>query len=226
MSCCGRWPTAAGARIVELLAGEQLCTCHLVELTGARQTNISNHLRVLRQARLVEPQPASRYTYYRLRPEALAALAGHYADLAGRAPAAPPRSGGPAHDCHPPCLSPGSAGPVNCFDCARLSLAAQAVAVCADAPCGSSRPRGPAAAACARRHGMPLPGSSPAPFSDEEGLEQMSAHPGTTQPVPPHAHPAHPPALARRITAGRGAASQRCGASGRREDGGKRSGRP
>ena len=70
------------ARIVELLAGEQLCTCHLVELTGARQTNISNHLRVLREAGLVEPQPAGRYTYYRLRPEALTALAGHYGALA------------------------------------------------------------------------------------------------------------------------------------------------
>ena len=52
------------ARIVgELLAGEQLCTCHLVELTGARQTNISNHLRVLRAAGLVEPQRAGRYTF-------------------------------------------------------------------------------------------------------------------------------------------------------------------
>lgn len=29
------------ARIVELLVGEQLCTCHLVDMTGARQTNIS-----------------------------------------------------------------------------------------------------------------------------------------------------------------------------------------
>ncbi|HCU94404.1 MAG TPA: transcriptional regulator [Actinobacteria bacterium] len=73
------------ARIVELLAGEQLCTCHLVELTGARQTNISNHLRVLREAGLVDPQPAGRYTFYRLRPEALTALAGHYAALADRA---------------------------------------------------------------------------------------------------------------------------------------------
>ena len=44
------------ARIVELLAGEQLCTCHLVELTGARQTNISNHLRVLREAGLADAQ--------------------------------------------------------------------------------------------------------------------------------------------------------------------------
>jgi ArsR family transcriptional regulator len=73
------------ARIVELLAGEQLCTCHLAGLTGARQTNVSNHLRVLREAGLVEPQPAGRYTYYRLRPDALTALADHYAGLAGRA---------------------------------------------------------------------------------------------------------------------------------------------
>jgi ArsR family transcriptional regulator, arsenate/arsenite/antimonite-responsive transcriptional repressor len=70
------------ARIVELLAEEQMCTCHLVELTGERQTNISNHLRVLRDAELVEAEPAGRYTYYRLRPEALTAVAGHCAALA------------------------------------------------------------------------------------------------------------------------------------------------
>ncbi|HEY5990568.1 MAG TPA: metalloregulator ArsR/SmtB family transcription factor [Streptosporangiaceae bacterium] len=73
------------ARIVEMLADEQLCTCHLAGLTGARQTNVSNHLRVLREAGLVETEPAGRYTYYRLRPEALTALAGHYAALAARA---------------------------------------------------------------------------------------------------------------------------------------------
>ena len=73
------------ARIIELLAGEQLCTCHLVELTGARQTNISNHLRVLRETGLIVAEPAGRYTYYRLRPAALEALVGHLAQLAERA---------------------------------------------------------------------------------------------------------------------------------------------
>jgi ArsR family transcriptional regulator len=73
------------ARIVELLADEQLCTCHLVELTGARQTNVSNHLRVLRDAGVVETIPAGRYTYYRLRPEALAVLAERFGELAERA---------------------------------------------------------------------------------------------------------------------------------------------
>ena len=79
MSCCGRWPIRCGRGSSSCSPSEQLCTCHLVELTGARQTNISNHLRVLRAAGLVEARPAGRYTYYRVRPEALAALADHYA---------------------------------------------------------------------------------------------------------------------------------------------------
>lgn len=70
------------ARIVTLLATEALCTCHLVEETGAKQTNISNHLRVLREAGLVETEPCGRFTYYRLRSEQLQALADHLGDLA------------------------------------------------------------------------------------------------------------------------------------------------
>jgi ArsR family transcriptional regulator len=73
------------ARIVELLAAEQLCTCHLVELTGARQTNVSNHLRVLRDAGLVEAEVAGRFTYYRLRPAELEAVSERFAALAARA---------------------------------------------------------------------------------------------------------------------------------------------
>ena len=69
-------------QIVSLLAREQLCTCHIVAETGARQTNVSNHLRILREAGLVESEPAGRYTYYRLVPEALDALAGSLQGLA------------------------------------------------------------------------------------------------------------------------------------------------
>lgn len=68
--------------IVRRLAREALCTCHLVEETGASQTNVSNHLRQLRRAGLVTTEPHGRYTYYRLRPEALRALAVTLADLA------------------------------------------------------------------------------------------------------------------------------------------------
>ncbi|TYB49807.1 winged helix-turn-helix transcriptional regulator [Actinomadura chibensis] len=73
------------ARIVSLLAVEALCTCHLVEETGAKQTNISNHLRVLRDAGLVDTEPCGRFTYYRLRPEALDGLAAHLGELADAA---------------------------------------------------------------------------------------------------------------------------------------------
>ncbi|MGY4280385.1 ArsR/SmtB family transcription factor [Streptomyces sp. M18.1] len=69
-------------RIVTLLARETLCTTHLVEETGARQTNLSNHLRVLREAGVVETEPCGRFTYYKLRPDVIAQLAGQFAALA------------------------------------------------------------------------------------------------------------------------------------------------
>ncbi|AXE90884.1 metalloregulator ArsR/SmtB family transcription factor [Streptomyces sp. Go-475] len=75
-------------RIVTLLAKETLCTTHLVEETGARQTNLSNHLRVLREAGVVETEPCGRYTYYRLRPDVIAQLAEQLGDLAESARAA------------------------------------------------------------------------------------------------------------------------------------------
>ncbi len=73
------------ARIIELLAVEQLCVCHLVEATGAKQPNVSGHLRLLRQLGAVAAEPAGRFTYYRLRPEGLEAVSAHYAALAERA---------------------------------------------------------------------------------------------------------------------------------------------
>ncbi len=76
------------AALVRALATEQLCTCHLVEITGARQTNVSNHLRVLREAGVVEAQPAGRFTYYRLRPEVPDRLAQQFGELAEAARAA------------------------------------------------------------------------------------------------------------------------------------------
>ncbi|MDB1088082.1 metalloregulator ArsR/SmtB family transcription factor [Streptomyces sp. ACA25] len=69
-------------RIVHLLAHETLCTTHLVDRTGARQTNLSNHLRVLRDAGVVDTEPCGRFTYYRLRPDVLELLAGSFAALA------------------------------------------------------------------------------------------------------------------------------------------------
>ncbi|MCK9871372.1 MULTISPECIES: ArsR/SmtB family transcription factor [Nocardiopsis] len=72
-------------RIVTLLARETLCTNHLMEETGARQTNLSNHLRILREAGVVETEPCGRFTYYRLRPEALETLSEGLSGLAATA---------------------------------------------------------------------------------------------------------------------------------------------
>jgi ArsR family transcriptional regulator, arsenate/arsenite/antimonite-responsive transcriptional repressor len=72
-------------QIVTLLARETLCTTHLVEETGAKQTNLSNHLRVLREAGVVETEPCGRFTYYKLRPDVIEAVAGSFAALAAAA---------------------------------------------------------------------------------------------------------------------------------------------
>ncbi|MFC4496339.1 ArsR/SmtB family transcription factor [Streptomyces ovatisporus] len=72
-------------QIVSLLAHETLCTTHLVEETGARQTNLSNHLKVLREAGVVETEPCGRFTYYKLRPDVIEAVAGSFSDLAAAA---------------------------------------------------------------------------------------------------------------------------------------------
>ncbi len=73
------------AEIVRLLAREQMCTCHLVDDTGARQSTISHHLRVLREAGFVTAEPRGRYTYYRLRPDALSLLTVGIANLTAQA---------------------------------------------------------------------------------------------------------------------------------------------
>jgi ArsR family transcriptional regulator, arsenate/arsenite/antimonite-responsive transcriptional repressor len=73
------------ARLVTLLAAEQLCTCHLAEATGSLPSAVSNQIRHLREAGVVEREAAGRFTYYRLRPEVLDALGTQFAALAAAA---------------------------------------------------------------------------------------------------------------------------------------------
>ena len=73
------------ARIVEILADGPACTSHLVTDTGAKQPNVSGHLKQLREAGVVVAEPRGRYTYYRLVPDALQGAALHLADLAAQA---------------------------------------------------------------------------------------------------------------------------------------------
>src|SRR6266540_5281858 len=75
-------------RIVLLLAGEQLCVGHLSEQLGAAQPLVSHHLRVLRDAGLIQADRYRYWTYYRLRPAALDDLADQLWLLARASPAA------------------------------------------------------------------------------------------------------------------------------------------
>ena len=74
-------------RIIELLAVEELCVCHLVEELDVPQPLVSHHLKVLRDAGLVESSRFRYWTYYRLLPEALAPLASTLTSIADTAPA-------------------------------------------------------------------------------------------------------------------------------------------
>lgn len=75
-------------RIVERLAKEEVCVCHLVDDLGLPQPLVSHHLKVLREASLVESERFKQWTYYRLLPDGLAKVAraiGALADGAGDA---------------------------------------------------------------------------------------------------------------------------------------------
>jgi ArsR family transcriptional regulator len=74
-------------RITQLLAAEELCVCHLVEVLDAPQSLVSHHLRVLRKAGLVESERFRYWTYYRLRSEALAGIGRDLTRLAEVVPA-------------------------------------------------------------------------------------------------------------------------------------------
>ncbi len=69
-------------RILTALAAEELCTTHLQAILGAKQTLVSHHLRILRDAGLVLTAPCGRFTYYRLAPGAFEDLSGGLHDLA------------------------------------------------------------------------------------------------------------------------------------------------
>jgi arsenate reductase (thioredoxin) len=73
-------------RIIELLASEQLCVAHLAEELAVGQPLVSHHLKVLREAGLIEPERYRYWTYYRLRPGALVRLAATLGVVARSAP--------------------------------------------------------------------------------------------------------------------------------------------
>ena len=78
-------------RIIERLGDEELCVCHLVDDLGIAQPLVSHHLKVLREAGIVESDRFKQWIYYRVRPEALADLGRQFSELAEAAPPATER---------------------------------------------------------------------------------------------------------------------------------------
>lgn len=74
--------------IVALLGREELCVCHLVEELDITQPLVSHHLKVLREAGVVQREKYRYWTYYRLVPEALTAVAEQLQRAAEQEPAA------------------------------------------------------------------------------------------------------------------------------------------
>ena len=59
--------------VLALAAGER-CVCELTEQMGLAQSKLSFHLKVMREAGLLDSRVQGRWIYYRLRPEAIAQL--------------------------------------------------------------------------------------------------------------------------------------------------------
>jgi ArsR family transcriptional regulator, arsenate/arsenite/antimonite-responsive transcriptional repressor len=62
------------AIVNRLAAAECVCVCDFVAALGLSQPTVSHHLRVLREAGLVEASRRGTWAYYRLVPEAVGAL--------------------------------------------------------------------------------------------------------------------------------------------------------
>jgi ArsR family transcriptional regulator, arsenate/arsenite/antimonite-responsive transcriptional repressor len=64
------------AIVNHLSSADEVCVCHFVDAFGLSQPTISHHLKILREAGLVESSRRGTMAFYRLVPEALGALRG------------------------------------------------------------------------------------------------------------------------------------------------------
>lgn len=59
------------ARIVEMLAGGELCACDILERFALSQPTLSHHMKLLCESGLVRGREAGKWTYYSLNAEAI-----------------------------------------------------------------------------------------------------------------------------------------------------------
>ena len=67
--------------VIHALSQGERCVCDLTGDLNLSQSKLSFHLRVLREAGLLTDRQSGRWIYYRLQPEALAALEAWLAEL-------------------------------------------------------------------------------------------------------------------------------------------------
>lgn len=74
MQILSRFPDAEVAADPRCSLEHGVCACHLEERLGLSAPTISHHLRILREADLVEMIRLGKWTYYRTQPTALESL--------------------------------------------------------------------------------------------------------------------------------------------------------
>jgi ArsR family transcriptional regulator, arsenate/arsenite/antimonite-responsive transcriptional repressor len=72
-------------QVVEALGGGERCVCELTAELGLAQSKLSFHLKVMKEAGLIEAREEGRWTYYQLQPELLGQLGAWLASLACQA---------------------------------------------------------------------------------------------------------------------------------------------
>ena len=78
-------------QLIEVLGSGERCVCDLTSELGMAQSKLSFHLKVLKDAGLLNAREDGRWVYYSLEPQALQELRAWLGDLASRCttPAAP-----------------------------------------------------------------------------------------------------------------------------------------
>jgi ArsR family transcriptional regulator, arsenate/arsenite/antimonite-responsive transcriptional repressor len=71
------------AIVRELAGADQVCACDFTTCCDVRQPTVSHHLRVLREAGVIESERRGTWIYYRLAPGAADRLKAFAAELAG-----------------------------------------------------------------------------------------------------------------------------------------------
>ena len=74
MGCCSKPPSltllfaaladSTRLRLLNLMAGREVCVCHFVEILGQSQPKISRHLAYLRQAGIVAARREGKWMHY------------------------------------------------------------------------------------------------------------------------------------------------------------------